>query len=379
MSIRPYKADDRSALADIWSAAFMAGRELEKDQPEISDDAPIFVADKNGEPIGCFRIHKIRHTLRGEQIAAGGIGGVAVSPEQRQTGVGKEMMIWALQTLRGEGIPLASLYAYSEGYYRMLGFECCGLRYLIQCPSHEIPKPKSQLPASHLAPSDWPALQDVYHRFAKNYSGMIVRDEKWWKRAVQLKASDRHIYAIGDPIDAYIIVKFTPDFWVDQPIDEVVWTTAESYRGVQSLLAGIAVNRSSVSWTEPSDGPFLQTNFQKATLKAPIMFRIVDIAAAVRLLVPQSKGEFSFEVADALLPENCGPWKVSFGEGSVEVSACSNADLRFTEKSFAQALFGQPSLVDLLRSGVVSAFSDCAVEAACKLLPAHPTQCIDFF
>lgn len=382
MQIRPYQPADRDQLARIWSAAFRGGKPLEPEVPELHDWSPLFVAEQDGGVIGCFRIHHIEHTLGNSTTQSGGIAAVGVSPEQRQAGTGKQMMRWALRHLHDQGVPFASLFAFSEGYYRSFGYEPVGVRYQIRCASEHLPIEKTNLSGKEISPSDFHLLESCYDQFAKKYNGMIRRNDWWWGRATHANVSDRRVYAFGDPIQAYAIVKFTDDFWVVQPIEEAVWTSPEGYASLLALFKSIGINRSHVSWTEPSDGPFLQShfdNFSEVSLKRSIMFRVTNFNSAISCFSPKESGSLTIQVHDDLIPENRGPFRIEFSPEAVSVEPSPTAEITLSDRALAQVILGQPSMRDLLRSGAVKASSDAAAIAAIRLFRYRPAYCLDFF
>ena len=189
------------------------------------------------------------------------------------------------------------------------------------------------------------------------------------------------IYAVGEPVEGYAVLRLTEDFWVNQPVNELVWSTPEGYRSILALLAGIGVNRASVSWFEPPDSPFLATGVDqgvKAEVCDPIMFRAIDATSALKSLKPEDSGEFTLAVEDEQLPENEGPWRIVFCPESVSIEKSKYADVKMHIRHFSQALLGKPSFTELLLQGNVIA-TDRAARSAALLLTPHPTYCLELF
>ena len=126
--------------------------------------------------LAAFKIHDMTATRGEAVIKCGGVAAFAVSPEYRGAGIGQDLMLWAMKRKRDENLPLASLYAFKESYYRKLGWEVAGWRYRITCPNARLPKNRCELPVNRLKQSDWLRLQPAYKQFAMRYSGMNIRD-----------------------------------------------------------------------------------------------------------------------------------------------------------------------------------------------------------
>ncbi len=382
MSVRPYEPSDRETLSRIWSAAFAGGRRPKNDEPEIRPDSPIFVCEREGRLVGGFRIHEIQHTFRGCSVLSGGVAAVAVSPDRRQQGVGREMMLWAIDYLRNRRVPFASLHAFSENYYRQFGYECCGQKIEIRCDRSALNAERIAVDSVQLSASDFPLLEPCYSQFADRYNGMIRRTEWWWKRALNSDAQDRQIFAFGDPVEAYAVVKFTSDFYVDQKIEECVWSTRRGYDALMALFAGIAVNRSHISWFEPADGPAIHSRLQQGcsfAVKPAIMFRLVSLAEALQSLPVERNGEFTMQIEDALIEANRGPWSIRCSSGQLQLEPAQKGQIRISERKLVQALFGQPSFENLLRAGDIEVESRAAAREAARLFSAQQACCIDFF
>ncbi|HWA82181.1 MAG TPA: sterol carrier protein domain-containing protein, partial [Fimbriimonadaceae bacterium] len=213
-----------------------------------------------------------------------------------------------------------------------------------------------------------------YEGFARARSGMNLRTEMHWGRVL---GEAKTIYAAGDPAEAYAIVEHDWEFWQEQPIVEFGWTSPRGYRSILSFFGSLGINKSVVAWHEPSDGPFLGRYLDqgvKIESEKPIMYRLVNLPAALEQLDSSGSGEFSIAVHDPDLPENSGPWKVRFEGGGTRVSQVDDAAISLDARSAVQALLGQPSLDDLIRNGVVDDSED-----ARRLLPPSPTFCIDHF
>ncbi|MFI5387390.1 MAG: enhanced intracellular survival protein Eis, partial [Fimbriimonadales bacterium] len=346
-------------------------------EQQVYKTATPYVGEVDGKIVGTFVIMDMTCT-RGAwaEWKTGGIAGVAVLPEARQTGVGNAMMRWSLRHMREQGYVLAALYAFRESYYRKFGYEVCGLRYKITCPTDRLPRHKAELPVRRIPYSDLGAIKPCYERFARSRSGMNLRQDLHWGRIItddQVKT----VYAAGDPVEAYAILEHDVDFWENQTIGEFAWTTMRGYESILSLFASVGINKTALTWYEPSDGPFLARHSDqgvKFESEKAIMFRAINFPKAVEQLGSTGQGEFSVGVDDPDVPENDGPWQICYSGSRMKVERSVGTDFRLDARSAVQVLLGQPSLDDLVRNGVVA---DCV--PARRLLPAIPAFCTDYF
>ena len=243
-----------------------------------------------------------------------------------------------------------------------------------------------QLPIRRLTPADWQELVDCYAQFASTRSGLNIRNDWQWKRVLG-ENRQLTIYAVGEPVEAYAVVSHVTAFWTTDHISEIAWSTRRGYEGLLDMLGGLAINKTALSWFEPSDGPFYTDYMDQGvsvTVERPTMFRVNDVPAALRSLKPdpELKGEFTLSIGDLIVPENVGPWRVTYSDGKVEVEKLSSrpsVDLQMQVRHFAQAFLGEPSIGQLVSVGNVEVQSTEGLLAASRLLPAQSVCCMDFF
>lgn len=321
---------------------------------------------------------------RGAKLSHGGIAGVGVIPDRRHTGLGSQIMRYSLREMFDSGKALSSLYGFSEAYYRQFGYEVCGARFEISCPTAYLPDIKPSLPIRRLGQEEFGLLKDVYDRFAVARSGTGVRNDLLWRRVVDIPydadppLAKRAAYLVGEPGQAYIILRHDVTFHVEQEVREIAWATREGYESALGFLKALAINKSSVCWKEPSDSPFLASYVRSSSLSTikwtnAVMFRVIDVAKALSALKPTAG--FGVRISDPDLPENDGVWQV----GPSGVKRGGEADFACGIREFTQALLGQPSLSDLARNDAIEVLRPAGLEKAFRTLPPQPVTCLDFF
>jgi predicted acetyltransferase len=339
-----------------------------------------FVAVRGDTVVGRFRTFTMQVT-RGEAVLpCYGVAGVATLPSERRSGVGSAMMSFLVHEGQREGVPLGSLYAFRETFYRKFGYESCGHRIKITCPTERLPKVVGTLPIRILSVDDWAELEPCYRKFAHAHSGINLRPNG---QEVRVYAEHKRltIYAAGDPVEAYVAVSHRGDFWSVDHLSEVIWSTKAGYETLLDLLKGIGINKTGFSWNEPSDSPFMARFMDQGVgtqIERLAMFRVNDPPAALRLLKTKESGQFTVAIADNLMPQE---WvlTVGFSPNGVEVEIGGEPDFHIDIRQFAQAFMGEPSLATLRSIELVEVRNEEGFAAATRLLTPMPTVCSDFF
>lgn len=381
---RPIHDSEHAALVSIWRDSFTPAPSLSPSGAPVADAQAAYVAECDGAVAGGCRVyHFTTTTLAGDMLRCGGVAAVAVAPAQRQRGIGGAMMREALRTMRDDGCAIAALYPFRESYYRRFGYECCGRRIMFRADPESLRAMHAALPVHETDLSNRHRFQPVYGRFLQRFSGMNIRNEALWRRALKRKDLPHDIMCAGDPAapQAYASI-LRPDH-EDSPlyVQEFAWSSVEGHR---SLLAefGRRAGSRAVTWNEPGESLalacLLDTSMDSRLVK-PIMFRALDVPGALRSLLPSVSGAFTLRVRDEDLPENQGPWRVVFGDGGVSVTSASDADITLDIRQFTQAMMGEPSLEQLAWHGLATCASPAALGEAVKLLPARPVYCLDYF
>jgi|688.fasta_scaffold126068_3 predicted acetyltransferase len=381
MALHIERCNDYEELFKVWSPTYRDNKpvEIEADKPRHQES---FVARLDGRIIGAYAALPMLVTRQQAELKCAGIAGVAVMPHDRQHGVGKAMMEHGIRYYREGGYDLASLYAFSEKFYRKFGYEVAGYKYGIKVDMGRFPRFDLKLPATKLSAGEREQIKACYESFAKKRSGMNLRPENQWNRIIPLD-SHKAIYTVGQPIEAYAIVTHDGSFWVEQKIDEFVWTSPQSYESLLSVLSGIGINKTHLSWIEPSDSPYRAKYWDRgAELNAGsgfLMWRVLNVPQALSKLKTEQTGCFTFQVIDEHFSENEGPWRVDYSPQGVVVERSTEGGFTMDIRQFSQAFMGEPSLITLAMNDLVDVKSSQDLYAASQLLTASSVCCLDAF
>lgn len=124
--IRRAGPEDMADVLEIRRIVFIVGQSVpEHEERDGKDtDAIHLIAHHDGKPVGTARLLLMD--------GVGKIGRVAVLDEKRGRGMGKAIMMAALEELRREGVTTAKLAAQTHalGFYEALGFVAEGPEFM---------------------------------------------------------------------------------------------------------------------------------------------------------------------------------------------------------------------------------------------------------
>ncbi|WP_332689421.1 GNAT family N-acetyltransferase [Halalkalibacter lacteus] len=168
------------------------------------------------------------------KIKMGGIAGVATYPEFRRNGFVKEMLITILERMRSEGYSISMLYPFSVPFYRRYGWELFSNRIkatMSKSDLHFQAATEGKIRRMFNSPPIQ-ELNDLYETYAKNYSGMLVREQDWWEKIVK----DQQIaiyYDQANQPSGYIMYTVKNK---TMKVEELVTLNAEAKRGIWNYI-----------------------------------------------------------------------------------------------------------------------------------------------
>lgn len=380
--VRLAEEADREPFGHVRSMVYRGGAPVGENEKLIRPDSSGYVVEHDGRVVGaCLSIGM---TCNRQEVVwrCSGVAAVGVLPEHRGTGAGLELVKGVVRETRKTGFDFSALYPSKASFYRKAGYEFAGVQYEVSCPAPLLPRIADPMPMRQLEPKQFDRLVACYELFASRFSGMNIRNPLQWE--MQMGGENPFaVYVAGDPVEAYVAVRHVADFFVPQPIREFVWSTRRGYEAGLALFAGLSFSKSAVVWDEPSTSPFLAEWFPTGCavkIGRLAMYRILDIPRALQKLRPHGAGEFVIAVADDVLPENRGPWRVVWSGGEVDVTPTTQEpDLTTDVGAFSQALLGEPSAEQLVGQGRIRLNSHQATAALVELLPRNPTYCLDYY
>lgn len=254
----------------------------------------------------------------GEKWKMGGIAGVATYPEFRRGGFVKSLMIESLKQMKEDEQLVSLLAPFDFSFYRKYGWE-------ILSEYKKVTIEKNQLKFLNHQPGYLKRyskethnedIEKVYQQHSKCYTGMLVRDSKWWVEHVYDEESKIAVYynrfneAMG-----YILYNVKKR---EMEVQEMVALNQEARIGLwnficqhDSMVEKVFIN---VSVHDPFPF-FLPQPKLEMELTPYFMARIVDVESVLRKFpFLQGKEEIYLHIEDSYAPWNNGSYLIEDGE-----------------------------------------------------------------
>jgi predicted acetyltransferase len=379
--IRPYRDSDRDGFAHVKSRVYRGGAPFDQDEAVLRPDCFGSLAELDGNIVAVQTEIDMTCTVRRTVLPCAGIAAVGVLPEHRRGGIGLEMLTGALPFYVERGWAMAALMPYRAQYYRRAGYGTAGSRQAMSCPTHRLPSFDSELEIWEVPAEDYAAVVPCYEAYAKRFSGMNFRREGQWYW--QLGGDNRlAIYAAGNPVQAFASTRLKVDFWIEQELRDLAWTSIEGYKAIFAFLKRLCINKTGLKWWEHSSSP-MRWRFDDQGIESkfdgPMMYRILDVPAVLSAVRSEESGEFCFTVDDPHLEQNRGAWTVRFSSGGTEVAKGGQPAFELSIAALTQAALGEPSFETLLAMGEVRPLDASGLQSAVRFFRPFPTFTLDFF
>src|SRR5699024_5445021 len=97
----------------------------------------------------------------------------------------KDLLYHGLQQMKQDGQTISFLHPFSMPFYRKYGWELAFTRKKYTVPVEKMRGSWHDASGYVRRLQQYtPELGQVYTAFAKNFTGMLIRDEKWWAQRV---------------------------------------------------------------------------------------------------------------------------------------------------------------------------------------------------
>ena len=318
----------------------------------------------------------------GASVPAAGVTVVGVLPSHRRRGVLTSMMKAQLADSRERGDLVAYLWASEATIYPRFGYglasrigELTLARDRARFAQPFEPRGRVRLVDLEESARTFPTL---YEDVRTQRPGMFERNKAWWETR---RLHDDPARRRGGPLNralleldgtaaGYALYRVKQD-WADGSssgevtIIEAVAPAPEAARELWRWLFGF-------DWTSKFVADLLPLDHELFLLLAEprrlgfrlndgVWVRILDVGGALSARTYAGDGEVVLEVADALMPENAGRWRV--GNGGVERTD-ADADLRIDITGLGSVYLGGFTFGQLVRSFRAEELTQGAVERA---------------
>jgi predicted acetyltransferase len=374
-TFRPARLDEVDEVARLEAHSFPAPGRTPRWWEEFLLQGPhggleaLWVAEEKGRLVGACQLLWLRQWIGGVAMPVMGLAAVATSPTHRKRGMAGRMLTAGFEHARERGDVGSALYPFRASFYESLGYGLAGEAHQYQVPPGYLPDDKAERARVRLVDNadDEAAMHEVYARAAERVTtGQLDRTPRVWKKAWGMDDQAAVVYygEEGEP-EGYCIVRYRADLPVDRrflEVEERTWLTIGAQRGIYAWLSTLGDQwREIVYRAHPEEGfgdriaeprlPLLSNPgwrlwFPSATLLRGPMFRVLDVAEALRMRTLATDAELTLrlEIDDAQLPENRGPFTVRFEGGTVQVEPYRgghvDATMAMSMKTFSRIFIG---------------------------------------
>ncbi|HUS63600.1 MAG TPA: GNAT family N-acetyltransferase [Kofleriaceae bacterium] len=269
----------------------------------------------------------------GRRLDMVGFHAVAIAPERRGGGVGRELMSAAMRELGAAGTPLAALYPATQPIYRSVGFEQAGTFTRRRVPLAAIPVGSHDLALERVLVDAAQAaeLLGPLHRRVCAHDGSIDRTPWFWRRLVDPVGQTAATFCVreGGRVTGYLVLGREWEHGRHVTLElRVRGLVAETPRALERLWTALADDRSlgmdAVLVGPPAPAHPLHFPEQKSSVDFQMqwMLRLVDVEAALagRGYPAGLTAAVAFDVSDDLLEKNRGRFAIEVSGGRAAVS-----------------------------------------------------------
>ena len=384
MELRPVERKD-PRQSYLMNMAFNRGcfNEQAVDEGEDIEGISTIGAWENDRLCASVTVVHFQCHFGAHQIAPmGGIAGVACMPADRGKSYAGICLKRVLEMMRENGEYVSSLYPFSWDFYGNYGWAWVGEKREYSLPTAILRTAAETDQVYEAQPSDREEICRVYTAYAKQYRGMIIRDEAIWKRHLD-NAKDQYtytyIYRGESGIEGY--VTFRHQQGDETHLSEFISLSPAAMNGLLGLMRRLDMQIKRIKFDAPGDDNlwFSRMHWEISTRLQPFnMARVVDISAALAALHPpcETRGKVIFTLRDSMALWNQGTWAAEYEGGQCVVKpSTEEAGIELDIQAFSQAYWGSPSLAQLLRANRLIVKDEVAYRSLSVLL-GGPTMCM---
>ena len=347
MTYRPITQSEIPIVAEIQSRAFRtdASRYVEaySGSGRFGWQEQRLFENERGDAVAALSLFFRTMSLAGGALDAGLIASVAVPPEARRRGYGRQMMNDLLAELHKRQTPLSLLFPFSVAWYRSLGYGLANLTWLMDIAPRLLPDFPERREVRRAFPDDDPGMRACHAAaMAKpQNNGWLARVDWEWQKRVWKPEHEAVVYVDQGRVEGYLV--YTLSFGSDgSPARVIEWvcTSDAAWRGLAGFLSALGEQATVLTFNAPQQSPLLwvlrepydRTGrpadfvfFPAARLVNGFMARVVHLeqALAQRRYPSHVSTEFVLRVNDPQLPANNHPLRVRIAAGTAHVERLS--------------------------------------------------------
>ncbi|MED2841044.1 GNAT family N-acetyltransferase [Bacillus wiedmannii] len=318
-----------------------------------------------------------------EKLKMGGVAGVATYPEYRRSGYVKELLQHSLQTMKNDGYTVSMLHPFAVSFYRKYGWElCANLSVCHMTKSDLVMKKQVNGTVKRFNKENHPEeVEKIYETFAERFSGMLVRDEKWWLQAVYDDLTLAIYYDKNKTAAGYMLYKIEN---YKMTVEEFVPLYNEARNGLWNFICQHDSMIKEFEMTVSENEPLLYTLKEprvKAEIKPYFMGRIVDVEQFLKqyeLNWNNAQQEVILHIIDSFAPWNNVTVRLANHEITIIEEEIKDKGIRLDINALSTIMFGYKRPLELNELELISG-SEEEIRAFENIVPVRKAFIYDFF
>ncbi|MGD6891992.1 GNAT family N-acetyltransferase [Bacillus mobilis] len=318
-----------------------------------------------------------------EKFKMGGVAGVATYPEYRRSGYVKELLQHSLQTMKKDGYTVSMLHPFAVSFYRKYGWELCANLLVCHMTKSDLVM-KQQVNGTvkrFNKENHSEEVEKIYETFAERFSGMLVRDEKWWLQAVYDDLTVAIYYDENKTAAGYMFYKIENN---KMTVEEFVPLHNKARNGLWNFICQHDSMIKELEMTVSENEPLLYTLQEprvKAELKPYFMGRIVDVEQFLKqyeLNWNNVQQEVILHITDSFAPWNNVTVRLANHEITIIEEEIKDKGIRLDINALSTIMFGYKRPLELNELELISGSKE-EIRAFENIVPVRKAFIYDFF
>lgn len=318
-----------------------------------------------------------------EKYKMGGVAGVATYPEYRRSGYVKELLQHSLQTMKKDGYTVSMLHPFAVSFYRKYGWElCANLLVCHMTKSDLVMKKQVNGTVKRFNKENHPEeVEKLYETFAARFSGMLVRDKKWWLQAVYDNLTLAIYYDENKTAAGYMLYKIENN---KMRVEEFVPLHNEARNGLWNFICQHDSMMKDLEMTVSENEPLLYTLQEprvKAEIKPYFMGRIVDVEQFFKqyeLNWNNVQQELNLHITDSFAPWNNISVRLTNHEITIIKEETIDKGIKLDINTLSTIIFGYKRPLELNELELING-SEEEIQAFENIVPVREAFIYDFF
>ncbi|GAB6497560.1 acetyltransferase [Bacillus sp. UMTAT18] len=317
-----------------------------------------------------------------EKFKMGGVAGVATYPEYRRSGYVKELLQHSLQTMKKDGYTVSMLHPFAVAFYRKYGWELCANLLVCHLTKSDLVM-KKQVNGTvkrFNKENHSEEVEKLYETFAERFSGMLVRNEKWWLQAVYDDLTLAIYYDENKTAAGYMLYKIEKS---KMTVEEFVPLHNEARNGLWNFICQHDSMIKELEMTVNENEPLLYTLQEprvKTEIKPYFMGRIVDVEQFLKqyeLNWNNVQQEVILHITDSFAPWNNVSVRLANYEITI-VEETAEKGIKLDINALSAIMLGYKRPLELNELELISG-SEEEIRAFENVVPVHKPFIYDFF